>query len=76
MHKAASIIFIILFVFSIYFQTILFVQYKENGDPNFASGNNFDCIEAVGTFNEYNYIPNYQHEKNNWSNFLKKSGCL
>ena len=75
-HKTVSIIFIVFFLFSIYFQVILFVQYKENIKPNFISGKNFLCDEAVGSYYEYNNLSNYQYEKKNWLNFLKRSGCL
>ena len=75
-HKTVSIIVIVFFLFSIYFQVILFVQYKENIKPNFISGKNFFCGEAVGSYYEYNNLSNYQYEKKNWLNFLKRSGCL
>ena len=75
-HKAVSIIVIVFFLFSIYFQVILFAQYKENIKPNFISGKTFFCDEAVGSYNEYNNLSNYQYEKMNWLNFLKGSGCL
>ena len=75
-HKTVSIIFAVLFLFSIYFQAILFTQYKENIKPNFISGNNFSCTDAVGDYRESFFFPNYQHERKNWLNFLKRSGCL
>jgi hypothetical protein len=75
-HKTVSIIFIFLFLFSIYFQTILFTQYKENMQPNFISGKSFDCNEAAGSYHEYNLLSNYKYEKKIWLNFLRKSNCI
>ena len=75
-EKSVPIILFVLFLFSIYFQTILFTQYKEKMNPNFVSGNNFNCRSAIGAYKESLFLPNYQHEKKNWFNFLKTKGCL
>ena len=75
-HKAASIIFVFLFLYSIFFQVILFIQYKENIKPNFISGRNFSCADSLSGLTEYYHLPNYQYEKEQWANFLKESGCI
>ena len=75
-HKAVSIIFVFLFLYSIFFQVILFTQYKENIKPNFISGRNFSCADSLSGLTEYYHLPNYQYEKELWENFLKESGCI
>ena len=75
-HKAVSIIFVFLFLYSIFFQVILFIQYKENIKPNFISGRNFSCADSLSGLTEYYHLPNYQYEKELWENFLKESGCI
>ena len=75
-HKIASIIFVLLFLYSIFSQTILFSQYKINSKPNFISGKSFSCSDSIETLLEYNNLPNYQDEKRKWLNFLKESGCI
>ena len=75
-HKAVSIIFVFLFLYSIFFQVILFTQYKENIKPNFISGRNFSCADSLSGLTEYYHLPNYQYEKELWGNFLKESGCI
>jgi hypothetical protein len=75
-HKVVSIIFVFLFLYSIFFQVILFIQYKENIKPNFISGRNFSCADARSVLEEYQHLHNYQYEKEQWAIFLKKSGCI
>ena len=76
LHKAVSIIFTFLFLFSIFFQITLFTQYKENAKPNFISGRSFDCTDTTQSLTEYYHLPGYQDEKKKWLNFLKESGCI
>ena len=75
-HKVIATIFVLLFVFSIFSQIILFSQYQKNIKPNFISGKNFSCTNAVGGFMEFNHLPNYDDLKMKWLYFLKSSGCL
>ena len=76
LHKVISVIFTFLFLFSIFFQTTLFTQYKENTKPNFISGRSFDCRDSKQTLVEYYNLQGYQDEKEKWLNFLKVSGCI
>ena len=75
-HKITSIFFVLLFLYSIFSQTILFSQYQINSKPNFISGKSFSCSDSIETLLEYNNLPNYQDEKREWLNFLKESGCI
>jgi len=75
-HKFIATIFVLLFVFSIFAQVILFSQYQKNIKPNFISGNNFSCSDAVGGFTEINHLANYDDLKMKWLYFLKSNGCL
>ena len=76
LHKAVSIIFTFLFLFSIFFQITLFTQYNANTKPNFISGRSFDCTDTTQSLTEYYHLPGYQDEKKKWLNFLKESGCI
>ena len=75
-HKIVSIIFAFLFLYSIIFQVILFTQYKENIKPNFISGRNFSCTDSLSGLLEYQNLPNYHDEKEQWANFLIENGCV
>ena len=75
-HKTVSIIFAFLFLYSIIFQVILFTQYKENIKPNFISGRNFSCTDSLSGLLEYQNLPNYHDDKEQWANFLIENGCV
>ena len=75
-HISISLIFSILFIFSIYAQSVLFIQYKKNINPSYYNKNNFDCREAIGSYVEYNNLQGYKKDKKKWLNFLSESGCI
>ena len=74
--KIISFLLIFVFLNSFYFQYNLFSQYEKKIDFDYIGGNNFNCFEAISSYNEYSYIPGYKEEKKLWYNFLEKSKCF
>ena len=72
-HKTVSFIFVFLFLYSVFFQIILFTQYKENIKPNFTSRINFSCTDSISGLLEYNHLPGYEYEKKLWKTFLEEN---
>lgn len=68
-----NLLFIIIFLTSLFFQYQLFSNFYNLKNINYKNGVNFNCIELRQTLDEYKYIKEYKTDKYHWEIFYQKN---